>query len=711
MSRFFVELSSDYDDEPIEEEEEVQETAAPAEPAAASKSASSRFFADDDNTTVSKRKFVSQKTKTYMKFRDCLEAILNSFALGEFQKAYKNFQELQKVYLDSEKVINENGNPDFFIRQMSEIVDEVEENYKANNLKRFKTDLDKFIKPFEDLLQDYKENPDDFQDDEFENMDDEDEEEEDVKESKETKKQSGWFMSGSSDEDEEIMQNVKTEEPQKVKQTRKEATMSIEDRLKSSVKVITVDTVKNELPTIIKKRQSGKVSTTPQYLDEMYNVIIGTDAKMAHDIALEVCHTVAAYPSTTPIPQHDWEIVLKYLPGLKEESKTLIGLLERLNKDFWARSVDPRHLFTEEVAKLHQNVPKFIQILKTFADYLDGEGEKNYTAQIKLIILEHIYHKETEEGIYDLALYVIKAASEPDAFLPEVSLDIKARAAFYLCINLATRGFPEDAANLYERVPIIPDTLPLTQILANRARAYIGINAFKQSHYLTAYRFLCNFNNLKYISCNIGQMPSIYPPWLIIEPNYLYLLGYLSAILLDLPFLTVTTNTDTLLIDPSLHRDLQREPVVFHPETINQQIALAIHKAREGDWKSSYESIQKELTKYLKTHDNFIESLKLSSLSCFLLTANQFYDNISISYLEKKFELSHDSVISTVKNIISGEGPIEHQRITLRGLMTDDSFIVFEHTEAESPLVSYGSMVGYKTSVISDKLSTAKPNQ
>lgn len=706
MSRFLVVSSSDYEDEPIEEEEEQKEQEAQPEPAAPVKGSTSRFFEDDN--IVKKRKFVSEKMKTWIKFRDSLDKILNAIALNDFKEAYKNFQELQKSYLDSEKVIAENGNPDFFIRQMSEIVDFVQENSKNKELRRFSQDLNNFIKPFADILEDYKSNPDDFQDDDFESMDDEDEEEE-VVEVKEEKNK-GWFYSGSSDEDEEIIQNVKSEEPQKVKQPKKEAQMSIEERLKNSVKVITIDTVKNELPTIIKKRQSGKVSTTPQYLNDMYHVVAEVDKTLAHQIAMEICHTVAAYQSSSPIPLGDWELVLQFLPGLKEESKGLISLLERLNKDFWARSIDPRHLFTEEVAKLHQNVPKFIQILKVFADYLDQNGEKNYAAQIDLIILEHLYHKESED-VYKLALYVIEATSNPDAFLPEVSLNMKAHAAFYLCINLALRKYPQEAAALYERVPTIPDTLPLAQILANRARAYIGIAAFKQNYYLIAYKYLCNFNNLKYIAGNIGQMPSIYPPWLIIEPNYLYLLGYLSAIILDLPYLTVTNN-EFLLIDPALHRELQREPVVFHPETTVQQIALTIHKAKVGDWKSAYESIKKELTKYYPEHNSFIETLKIISLCCFLLTANQFYDNISVDYLSKKFDLKKEKIIEIVKGIIEGKGPIEDIKLTLKGkLIENEQFILFEHTETESPLVSYGEMIGYKTDVINEKLNEEKTNK
>ncbi|KAH0793119.1 eukaryotic translation initiation factor 3 subunit C isoform X1 [Histomonas meleagridis] len=701
MSRFFVESSSDNDEEDFEEEEEKKIAEEETKPAKSS------FFDSTPTYRETKRTFMSEKQKRWIELRNSLDSVLDELELGNYKKSYENFQQLQKSYYKASKAIKENGHPDFFIRSMSEIVTKIEELVETEKeLRRFSQDLKSFCKAFNDILEDYKKNPDDFQEDDFDTMDDFDEEEE---ETVTTGKSGGggWFVSSDDDEADNIKKKVEQEAKPHQSVRRKEVNFadSVEARIDAeSNKVIDINTVKTELPVFTKKRESGKVSTTTQHLSDMYDAVVGQDKELAKAVQLELCQTVSPLSSNSPIPLHDWELVLRYLPDLKDEGKTLLTLFERLNHDFWAHSVDPRHLFTPDVSKLHQIVPKFIDLLKDISDCLIKTGDKSYAARIYLILEEHLYHKETED-ITPLAYFVIEAASTPGTFSDDVAMDMKARAALYLCINLAVRKHPIEASKLYSRIPLISSSNPITQILANRALASIGIEAFKQGYYLIAHQYLCKFNRLEYIAKNIGQAPIIYPPWLVIEPNYLLLLNYLSTVLLDLPYLTVTSKAENLLIDNSLHRKLQKVPIVFHPEAILQKIVLAIHKAKNGDWKNAYKVFKDDLSKYYPNHEGFIESLKQISMTCFLLTANQFYDNISVEDLAKMFELTNEKVTEIVKGMIGGNGPIENAKIEFNGQLDGNNFIIFEQTEVESPLVGYGQMISYRSDIIASKLN------
>ncbi|KAH0786995.1 eukaryotic translation initiation factor 3 subunit 8 N-terminus-domain-containing protein [Histomonas meleagridis] len=702
MSRFFVESSSDNDEEDFEEEEEkavVEEE---------NKQHKSSFFDSTPIYRETKRQFMSEKQKRWIELHGLLNSVLDELELGNYKKSYENFQQLQKSYYKASKAIKENGHPDFFIRSMYEIVTKIEQLVETEKeLRRFSQDLKAFCKAFDDILEEYKKNPDDFQEDDFDNMDEFQEEEE---ESVTTGKSGGggWFVSSDDDEVETIKKKVEQEAKPHQSARRKEVSFadSVEARIEAeSNKVIDINTVKAELPVFIKKRESGKVSTTTQHLSEMYDAVIGVDKELAKSVQLELCQTVAPLSSTSPVPLHDWELVLRYLPDLIDEGKILLPLIERLNQDFWARSVNPQHLFTPEVSKLHQIVPKFIELLKEISECLIKSNDKPYAARIYLILVEHLYHKK-DEDITNLVYFIIETASTPDIFGNKLAFDMKIRSSLYLCINLAIRNHPVEASKLYCRLPYINNKYPTTQILANRVLATIGIEAFKQGKYLLAYQCLRNFSNIDYIKKNIGQNPLIYPPWLLIEPNYLLLLNYLSVLLLDLPYLTVTLKTENILIDNNLHRELKKIPIVFHPEAIVQRIAVAIYKAKNGDWKNAYNMFKDDLKKYDNENDGFIESLKQISMTCVLLTANQFYDNVSVDLLANTFELSTDKVIEIVKGMIDGIGPIENAKLTFNGQLIDDNkFVLFEQTEVESPLVGYGQMISYRSDVIASKIN------
>ncbi|OHT04397.1 hypothetical protein TRFO_06270 [Tritrichomonas foetus] len=702
MSRFFVESSSDDEEEKQEEEDINNEPAEEQKPAT---SAARSFFDDSNYKDTSKRVVLSEKQKRWVDLKKQLDVILNEFALSDFKKAYEGFQKLQKIYRKSNKAIQENGHPNFFIRDLLEITTKTNDLVDSEkDLRRFAQDLKKFNQPFEADLEKCKANPEDFENDEEIEEGSEMEEDENQDDDSDNGGGGGWFVSSDDEEAEKIIQNVQNDaKPRNVRRKEMSAAEAVEARLEAQQnKVIDDETAKKELEEYIISRNKGKIIVSVSRLNELYSAVMDED--LTHKIQLEICFTVEEGPSDQPISLDDWNLVLDFLPSLKGDAILLVSLFERLNRDFWARSVDPRHLFTKDVSRLHEILPRFIKIMSEFSQILMEKKENALCARLENLLIEHIYHKETED-IMPVTVRILELTSH-QIFDDQTTLNFKARAALFLAINLAVRHFPISAAEVFCRVPQIPSEFAQTQILCNRARAHIGIAAFRAGLYKLSYQFLRHFAYTRYVAKNLGQDPTIYPPWLLIEPKLITTIHYLSAMLLDLPYLTVGIKDEThLLVNNKMHKELLKESPTSHPESQIQRVAVAIEYARNGEWKKSFDTINVELGEHFHDSERFVNDLKKVSLCCFLLTAKNFYDSLKIEFLHKKFDLTNEDIIEIMKQMLEGKSPIENAPIVFKGTIQDNKFISFNNVEVESPFAGYGSIIQVKSQLLKKSLT------
>ena len=173
----------------------------------------------------------------------------------------------------------------------------------------------------------------------------------------------------------------------------------------------------------------------------------------------------------------------------------------------------------------------------------------------------------------------------------------------------------------------------MNQVLSNRTSAQIGIAAFNEGYYKLSYQCLKKFSSFKYVDKNLGQDPPVYPPWLLIDKKVIISMHLLSAMLLDLPYLTVGIKDESkLLIKNKMHKDLINKNLpTGYPE--HQKISLfqAIDHARVGEWKKANSVAVNEVGDKLINSEKFLDNLKKVSLCCFLLTARNYYE--SIKYL------------------------------------------------------------------------------
>jgi hypothetical protein len=757
-SRFFIASSSDYEEEEevlsekLNEEEEEENDKKAVDENKPQKSKVSKFFAD--YKTSDKRIVRTEKQKRWADLRLELGLVNDELAVPNYKRAFELFQKLVKTTEKAKKAIDENGYPNFFILGMCDMHTFVKENVDTQkDLRRFNNELDKFIVPFEDKIKQAKQHPEDFdepeeeEDDEFgfgNIEDDDDDDDEDEGPGK-------WFMSSDDDEQEENDKKKERREKTIKKSSDKDYAEMIEERLNEAKnEIITNESAKMELEKATKNRVKGKITSSTERLSVL--MLRVDDKQLKHDIMIEICFTIMQGPADTPISLNDWRLALNILPQLTKDAENIVPLFERLNRDFWARSVDPRVVFTAETAKLHTFLQEFLALMMRFTDYLEEQGKDNYCTRLQILILEHNYHElaptyeermkkrnqmsakeiENEElnqqkGIKartprELCRSILMKVPEEGMFDANTTLGIRVRAMLYYAIHLAYNGHPETAEQLVACLPDIPAELPFVRILCNRAFAEIGIASFMTGNYRLCYASLKSFtrtNAPRYL----GQHPRIYAPWLYIDPGALETYLYLSAMILDIPCLTTFNFDDAdVPISQKLHKELQKKVgIAVCPETIMDKIAVAIERCKRGEWELAKDILHYEIERYIPRPEGFIKDLKLMSLCSFLLTANLFYDAVQIETLMKQFDLetytdpvtgqqvpSRD-VDNCLSQMLRGRSPVVNVPLFFDA-QVDQGFVSFMHAEKETPLADFGRTLRQKSDTLQSNIQELKPD-
>ena len=768
MSKFFIASSSDYEEEEQNNEEEAldEKENEKNDEQTKQKPKVSRFF-DDSWKTDEKRTVRTEKQKRWAELSHNINLVNDQLAYEQWDEAFKCFQKLTKVTEKSAKAITENGYPNFFIRGMKDMYETIKEKVDTTKqLKRFNAELDKFISPFNDLLKECLENPDAFA---------EEEEEEDgdglgfgniESDSESLSSDEGpgkWFMSSDSEDEEEKKKKDEEKKEKKDRKLTKHADKDyadmIEERLKEAKnEQITDESAKQEIEKIVAARNKGKITTTTERLSVLLHSV--TDKELKHRIQLEICYTIIQGPSDLAISLDDWKLALNIIPELTADAEQIVPLFERLNRDFWARSVDPRIVFTPETTKLHTFLTDFLQQMIKFTDILEKDKKDNFCARLQILILEHKYHEIApsfeermkkrnalsaqeldeeqrlqREGLQartprELCRSILSKVPPNGTFDAQTSLSLRVRAMLYYAIHLAYNGHPNEAKELVEILPEIPQELPLVRILYNRAHAEIGIAAFMTGNYRLCYNSLKTFfrigeeNPLKTnrIMKLLGQQPRIYAPWLYIDTNALETYHYFSVMLLDIPCLTTFNFDDTQIpINAKVHKDLQkRVGITVCPETILDKVAVAIERCKRGEWKLALDTLHYEIERYIERPEGFIRDVKLISLCSYLLTANQFYDAVQIDTLIKHFELESpedaqpgeqkksNDVKQCIYSMTRGRSPIANVQLIFDA-QVESGFVSFIHAEKESPLAEFQKTLESKTTALNNNLKELNP--
>lgn len=762
-SRFFVASDSDYEEEEDkvmkeeEEKQEKEEEVVEEEKDTKPKSRVASFFDTQWKNTNEKRVVRSEKSKRWEELNIKLNQILDELVASNFKKSFEYYQELTKLHAKAKKAIEEHGYPNFFIRLMSEIQQQIKDLLPDNkDLRRFSQELEKFVVPFSDKLKECAENPENFLDPEEEedDMDFNNDDDEDVDDDDEDEGPSRWFIKSSDDEDNKDENKDKKKEKKVSVKSEVDYSELIEQRLLAAKnEVITNDTAREELTKASQSRTKGKIITTTERLSVLLHRV--DDEQLKNDIQMEICFTVMQGPADESISLDDWRLVLNILPKFRkpEEAEALTPLFERLARDFWAKSVDPRATFTPEMATLHKMQSEFLTALIRFADILEAARRWQYCIRLQIVLLEQNYHElapsakeraarraamsaaeaaaeETNqrEGIRArtprelFRSILVKLGKDDTMFDALTTLSIKVKSALFYAIHLAYNGHPLEAQQLVSVLPEVPPELPFVRVLNNRAYAEIGIAAFMCGHYRICYTSLRGL--IRAASGYLGQHPRMYAPWLQLDPGALEAYHWLSVMLLEIPALTMFSYDDqSLPVAPKLHKDLQKKiGIAVCPESIVDKICVAIERCKRGEWQLARDTLKYEIERYIPDPRLFERDLKRLSLCSYLLTAHQFYDAVEISTLKKHFGLEFEDekdkdqqpipsrdVEDVLQCMHNGRAPVINCPIIFNAEY-DRDYVRFRSDEQETVLSDYGRTLGLKRNSLAAEIKQLEPD-
>ena len=707
MARFLV--ASESESEELNEEEEELNQPVQAESSKTQSKAKSRIDLSWKAETKTKHRMVSEKTKRWNELRNVFNELFDKIALHDYKAAYASFQKLQKTYARAEKAIEQNGHPNFFITNMKELTDKITELVATEKEVRrfaFSQELETFSTPFAELIKECRENPDDFPDDDAE---EEESNEAEDDESSGDEGGGGWFISAEPEVKTEKQSSKQAPRANKAKRemSANEAALARLEEMES--RGITNESARAELDKYQAARLKGKIIATTTRLQELMDA--GLEDKLDKEVQVEIVHTLTDANTDRPIPIDDWNLALTILKDMKGHEMIIVPLLERLDKDFWARSVDPKHLFTQEVTSLHGlQHPSYIPLLKQYSKDLfdlavasekkgDKEGacrEYMLFVRVELLVLKHVYHpsgkadddsrsKADKAYVLDMVPKILSVLSKHFVFDEEVSLRYKIRVSLFLVTSLAVRCASEadlkGAVEIMKRLPVIPEKMPLERILYNRARVYIGMAAFRFADYRLCYESMHQFSpdvdafKISMLLGQAGRDRCVYPPWMYLDPRAIVVYIYLSAIILDLPSHVSMAGEGHAIVDKH-HRSLLRARVYGEPEEIEQRMAVCVAHAKIGEWQKATETIESAvLNRYLQPEEaeRFKSDLRKMSLCCFLLTAHTFYDTISYGFLAEKFELQEDEAKQIALGILKDKhAPVANVSAVFSGVVDED---------------------------------------
>lgn len=505
-------------------------------------------------------------------------------------------------------------------------------------------------------------------------------------------KDDDWFVSSDDEEVEQIKKKVRIES-RKVKKVNY-FTGEIVYENDTEEEKINDSVAKREIDGFIASRQNGQITATTKRLNELLHAT--TDQKLQQLINNEIALTISQSPVDKAIDNNDWLYALDSISSFSGTPTQLYPLFDRLNKDYWARTIDLRYLFIPSTAQLHELFPKFLELLSDFLNIVKVEDSPEVYIRTADMLNEHIYTDENEqENLLRFSTTILNALSKLNikdpifttakfGFTP-FSYDyenIRNRTCLFLCYNLASTNHPSDAYTLFKRVPYISNNFRYTRVLCNRVRAQIGISAFKQRKYRITYEMLRQFIVAKNIPRNIGQEPKpIFPAWVMLETQKIAYMNLYAAVLLDLPVLAVSTfstndNDSQNSIHPKLHRDFLKDPIA-HPETPLEKAVATASFAKNGEWKKAFEIAKENIDE--EFHANFLNDLKSVSLCSFILNAEEFYESLTFEFLAQMFDMKEDDVKNVFNQMINQKSPIENVPISFKvPKVIDDKYIQFE---------------------------------
>lgn len=251
----------------------------------------------------------------------------------------------------------------------------------------------------------------------------------------------------------------------------------------------------------------------------------------------ECCKILSKMPENNNyLTPGQWEVALNVVRDCALKNDLAVPILKRLTFDMMHRGrqisaatvgFDEIYLFKPTLIELIQNQIEVNQrgysnVTKSFIQF------ELYDLLCQLVSNsgETVSHPLLLDTVISLFQYFRDSRKMTNIYFQRIFVN----NLVYLIIDLSYKRHDISASVIYQLLPqtLKSDDTPIDRIYKARARACIGLNAFKDRHYTTAYAYLREFSKISQIPKVLGQNPPLVESWLFFDINELSIFRQLS---------------------------------------------------------------------------------------------------------------------------------------------------------------------------------------
>ncbi|KAI3649510.1 hypothetical protein MP228_005142 [Amoeboaphelidium protococcarum] len=405
----------------------------------------------------------------------------------------------------------------------------------------------------------------------------------------------------------------------------------------------------------------------------------------------------------------------------------LVSIISRLDNEFEKNLQAGASTLTEYIKRLSEEASMYQMICRTEA-YCHSRQDKDDVVLLQILKLDHLYYKKNDlivkldQKVRDTAAadnYIHQICSSVISHSQDkIRVKVLLQHAYYLALH----GKYQQARNLLLSFQL-GDTISTqelsTQVLFNRVMAQIGIAAFRLGHFQESYNALNDIMGSLKTKDLLAQGTQLSKYLALEQDNKREKVGVLPFHQhIDLELLEVIQLSVTLLLEiPQMSAqsyELRKRFYSRHFKRLYDQYASSLTRGpaesfrdsvfeaarllADGDWRGCSDllcglKVWNTLGDRDQVKSHLTKNIKTQALKTYLLKAGDFYDTLSVSDLQTKFDMSESQVKSTALKMLYNQeflGSMDMQKRCIRfngGKLSKVYYLAMHYSERMFNLV------------------------
>ncbi|OHT10037.1 hypothetical protein TRFO_20842 [Tritrichomonas foetus] len=487
-----------------------------------------------------------------------LSTLLDDITKKNKQKAQHTLQQVQNTYGKYKITFKTENYPKSLIKISLSVSNQLQETTKkVKQFNKIMTDWNKFIEPFKSEIEKCAQNPNKYKDPQF--SDDEDE-----RDDQKTKKVNGEVL----------------------------------------------------LRKCEKERKNGQpISVSVSKLQEAI-LDKETDPELKEQLVTEACTILADDTTGKTLTKGQFEVALDVVDQNRSRKDLTIPVLIRLNKEFIIRSrtVPLENYENDEIIKFK---PHLVSLIEKELSLINSNYKKEIDQMVQLLELL------CEQKFLDNECDLMSIVSNLLINIPKSSLkqnerltNTKAKALNYLAIYLASKDLVLESNQVYSKIPLVLEEFKATRLFTLRARAIIGLAAFKHQFYSLSLKMLDVFSKTSQIPKQIGQSPLNVEPFTFLNTQEISIYRQYAKEILDVQAILASRQSQSSV-----------ESMGASFSTHFQNLHHILNESKKFD---------------IQLPEICEVDVKEALIYSFLLSSKSAIGDTQFEYLNKNFDISHE---------------------------------------------------------------------